>query len=160
MSSAGMAALAPLAARAQRNIETDEFEYEVTRSEAEWREMLSDEEYVILRRGSTELPGTSPELVSETRDGMFACKGCELPVFGANWKVPLDKGWVFFTHAEPNSVLTGIDGAVREYGMAEGSTTLVEIHCRRCGSHLGHYLNVAGQNVHCINGLALNFAAA
>lgn len=159
MGSAGLAALAPLTAGAQRHIQSDDYDYEVQRTEDEWRAMLTEDEYTILRRGSTELPNTSP-LAEETRDGMYHCKGCDLPVFGANWKEPIDKGWVFFKHAEPNAILTGIDGAVREYGMAEGSTTLMEIHCRRCGSHLGHYLFVAMQNVHCINGTALNFIAA
>lgn len=133
------------------------FTYEVTRSDAEWSEMLSDAEYHILRQGATELPKSSP-LWDEARAGMYHCKGCDLEAFDAAWKVPLNKGWVFFTHSETNAVLTAIDGPVPQYGnsMTSGDV-FFEVHCRRCGSHLGHLLTVERQQVHCINGAALNF---
>ena len=135
----------------------DTFVYEITRSDAEWREMLSEDEYVILRKGSTELPRTSP-LWEETRAGFYNCKGCDLTVYEGRWKVVLDKGWAFFKHSEPNTVLTDIDGPVEEYGaMADGPGAFLEVHCRRCGSHLGHILLVEGQVLHCINGTALEF---
>lgn len=158
------AALVPGTAMAGRKAGSDGFDYEVTRSEAEWRAMLSDEEYVVLRNGATEWPRSS-DLWQETRDGTYHCRGCELEVFGANHQVPLDKGWVFFRHSEPNAVLTGIEGPVPQYGQAgmvdPGSiAAFLEIHCRRCGSHLGHYLPVDGQNLHCINGAALAFRPA
>ena len=133
------------------------FRYEVSRSEEEWRDMLSEAEYKILRDGQTELPLTS-ELVSEERDGTYACRGCDLPVYLSNWKVPLDKGWVFFAHGVPNSVLLGIDGPQRIYGMGADFPNLIETHCRRCGSHLGHILLVDGEVLHCINGTSLTFS--
>ena len=133
------------------------FSYEVTRSDAEWRDILTEDSYHVLRQGATELPKSSP-LWEETRAGMYHCKGCDLDAFDAAWKVPLDKGWVFFTHSQTNAVLTGIDGPVPQYGNAMSSEgAFFEVHCRRCGSHLGHLLTVERQQVHCINGAALNF---
>lgn len=135
----------------------DSFRYEVTRSEEEWRARLDAAEYKILRDGDTELPFTSP-LWEETRAGRYACKGCDLPVYNASWKAPLDKGWVFFAHGEPDALLMGIDGPQRAYGMGENFPNLIEVHCRRCGSHMGHILKVDGEVLHCINGTALSFA--
>ena len=135
----------------------DTYTYEITRSDDEWREMLSDAEYVILRKGSTELPKTSP-LWEETREGFYNCKGCDLTVYDGRWKVVLEKGWAFYKHSEPTTVLTSIDGPVEEYGaMADGPGAFLEVHCRRCSSHLGHILLVEGQMLHCINGTALDF---
>lgn len=135
----------------------DSFTYEIQRSDDEWRAMLSDFEYKILREFDTELPHTSP-LAKETADGVYHCKGCELASFSSNWKVPIDKGWVFFAHSEDNAVLTSIDGPQQAYGMnPNGFGNLVEIHCRRCGSHLGHQLIVTRKMVYCINGTALTF---
>ncbi len=141
--------------------QSDDFEYEVTRSDAEWRDMLSEDSYAIMREGATEKPKTS-DLWLQFDDGMYHCKGCALPSFSSAWKVPIDKGWVFFTHSQTNAVLTGIDGPVAEYGSAmdTGPGAFVEVHCRRCGSHLGHLLPVEGQQVHCINGEALDFVPA
>ncbi|MEP5762689.1 MAG: peptide-methionine (R)-S-oxide reductase [Litoreibacter sp.] len=131
--------------------------YEVTHTEAEWREQLSEFDYLILRDGKTEKPQSSP-LWQETAAGSYHCKGCGLKSFSSQWKVVLEKGWVFFYHAEASSVLMGIDGPTPEYGsMANGYEALTEIHCRRCGSHLGHFLIVDGIQTHCINGAALTF---
>jgi len=149
-------ALGPAAASAEGNADT-EFTYEVTRSEEEWKAMLSEKEYRILRKGSTELPKSS-DLWNETRNGLFCCRGCSLSLYEARNKVELDKGWAFFQHSVPNSVLTGIDGPQQEYGqMADDLITLIEAHCRRCGSHLGHILKVERQVLHCINGTSLEF---
>ncbi len=138
---------------------SDAFTYEVTRTEEDWKARLTDDEYDILRKGSTELPKTS-QLWNETANGSYACKGCDLHNYDANWKVVLDKGWAFFHHSVPNSVLTGIDGPVPAYG-SEPSTTgpgaMIEAHCRRCGSHLGHIVYVENKLLHCINGASLTF---
>jgi peptide-methionine (R)-S-oxide reductase len=134
----------------------EDFSYEITRTEAEWRERLSEEEFRVLRKGETELPGTSP-LADDMRDGEFHCRGCDLNVYTSRWRAPVDKGWVFFAHAVPNSVLTGIDGPQEVYGMGDDWPSLIESHCRRCGSHLGHILLVEGEVLHCINGTALDF---
>lgn len=135
------------------------FVYEVEHSEAQWKEMLTDQEFKVLRQGQTELPKSS-DLWDETRNGTFCCRGCGLSVYEARNKVELEKGWAFFKHSVPNSVMTGIDGPQEEYGqMADSLITMIEAHCRRCGSHLGHILNVDGQILHCINGAALDFEA-
>jgi peptide-methionine (R)-S-oxide reductase len=134
--------------------------YEITKTEEEWRAQLNEFEYEILRNGRTEKPKTSP-LWEETAEGSYHCKGCELKAYEGRWKSNLDKGWVFFFHSEPDAVLTGIDGAVAEYGqMSAGFAANIEVHCRRCGSHLGHIIYVEDLIRHCINGTALNFHPA
>ena len=135
------------------------YTYEVTRSEDEWIAMLNGEEYAIMREGYTESPKSSP-LWEETRPGTYLCKGCDLPVFEGNWKVVLEKGWVFFEHAVPGSVMSNVDGPTPEYGaMADGKKAVIEKHCRRCGSHLGHLLIVDFDLLYCINGASLTFEA-
>ena len=149
-------------ARAQSATTSDDFDYEVTRTDDAWKAQLSEEEYKILRQGSTELPKTSP-LWDETANGSYACKGCDLHTYDANWKVVLDKGWAFFKHSIPNSVLTGIDGPVPPYGSDmnnDGPGAMIEAHCRRCGSHLGHIVIADGMLLHCINGASLTFTQA
>ena len=151
------------AAPAAANDRGAEFAFEVTRSEEDWRARLTSEEYAILRKGSTELPHTSP-LVREERAGIYCCKGCDLTVYESTWKVPLDVGWVFFSHAQPRSVLTAIDGDPQA-GMGnaaedEGPGAMIEVHCRRCASHLGHIVIAEGQLLHCINGASLRFRKA
>jgi len=141
--------------------ETDVFVYAVRRSEAEWRARLTPEAFAILRQGGTELPKTSP-LWNETAPGVYCCKGCDLPVYDSVWKVPLDKGWAFFRQSRENAILMGIDGTPPD-GMGEDggvSRAMIEAHCRRCGSHLGHILTVEGETLHCINGTSLLFSAA
>ncbi len=120
------------------------FRYEVQRSDEDWRARLTEDEYTVLREGGTEPRNSSP-LATETRNGTYACKGCELPIYSSSQKIILPQGWVFFRHSYENAVLTGIDSGQ------------IEAHCRRCGSHLGHILSVQKQIVHCINGSALNF---
>ena len=133
------------------------FDFEITRTEDEWRAQLTSEEFAILRRGSTELPHTSA-LVREERTGIYCCKGCDLTVYESTWKVPLDIGWVFFSHSAPRSVLTSIDGEPPEgMGDDDGPGAMIEVHCRRCASHLGHIVVAEGTLVHCINGASLRF---
>jgi peptide-methionine (R)-S-oxide reductase len=84
------------------------FTYEVSRTEEEWRSLLTETEYAVMREGFTEKPRSSLHWDSEEA-GMYWCKGCELPVFDSRWKTVLPKkGWVFFAHAEPASVLTKV----------------------------------------------------
>ena len=159
-STTGAAALAIGAtapAKASSSVASSSFTYEVTRTEEEWRAMLTEDEYYIMREGGTERKRSSP-LWLENTQGSYHCKGCDLKSFDGRWKIILDKGWVFFFHAEPDAVLMSIDGAVPEYGaMAETEKALTEIHCRRCGSHLGHFLKVEGTQTHCMNGASLTF---
>lgn len=135
------------------------FAFEITRTENEWRTRLKPEEYRIMREGSTELPNTSP-LVQETAEGIYCCKGCDLTIYESVWKVQLDVGWVFFSHSMPRTVLTSIDGEPPS-GMGDQVVpAMIEVHCRRCGSHLGHIVIAKGKLLHCINGASLTFDPA
>lgn len=157
LAASGLTAAAGLAGHRASAGSPDTFTFEVIRSDEEWQSMLSDDEFRILRRGGTELPGSSP-LWTERRDGDYCCKGCDLLLYRGAWRVPVEKGWIFFAHCEENTVLTSIDGPVAEYGMSKDtSTAVIEAHCRRCASHLGHILLVEGQVLHCINGASLTF---
>ncbi|MEO0991903.1 MAG: peptide-methionine (R)-S-oxide reductase [Pseudomonadota bacterium] len=160
---AGLALLpaAPAAAYSPGRVAgSGNFTYEVDRTDEEWRALLTDEEYRVMRDGGTEKPKSSP-FWNSTEAGMYSCKGCDLPLYDSFWKVELDKGWVFFIHSEENAVLTGIDGTPDlNRGILGKFATFVEVHCRRCGSHLGHILNVDSFQVHCINGASLKFTPA
>lgn len=158
---AGVAALGGLAGAGAAGAEVasgdDGFEYEIARSPEAWRAQLGDHDFGILRLGRTEEPKSSA-IWDETRDGEFHCKGCGLHVYSSAWKVPLDKGWAFFRHSVPNALLMDIDwpeGA----GPGQGLDILaaIEVHCRRCGGHMGHILLVDGALLHCINGASLTF---
>ena len=139
--------------------ESEAFTYEVTRTEAEWRALLSPEEYRILRELGTE-PRFSSDLAAEERPGTYHCRGCDLTIYDADQKTVRLIGWVFFFHARPDSVLMGIDefpaAMTNSEGIAE-ARLVTEAHCRRCGSHLGHILQVQQDILHCINGAALEF---
>lgn len=142
------------------NSNSDEFEFAVDFPDSQWRAMFSDEVYRILRQGGTERPKSS-KWWNDYRAGKFSCIGCGLKNYESVWRVEIDRGWVFFSQSVPNAILMGIDGVAPD-GMADDKTApaTIEVHCRRCGSHMGHLLKVEGQVVHCINGKSLNFVAA
>jgi peptide-methionine (R)-S-oxide reductase len=125
--------------------------FEVTKTEAEWRAILSDAAFNVLRKEGTEYPGTSP-LLNEHRKGIFACAGCDLPVYSSETKFDSGTGWPSFWQEIANAVGKTED---RSLGM-----TRTEVHCRRCGGHLGHVFDdgppPTGQR-YCMNGVALNF---
>lgn len=133
---------------------TAEFNYEVTRTEAEWRASLGEEEYKILREGETEFPFTTSYW--NTNDpGAYTCKGCDLALYESKHYSPQEMGFVFFSHSQSNAVLTAID--VTDYnGMLPAPQEFLEVHCRRCGGHLGHLVKVGEDILHCINGTALD----
>ena len=136
------------------------YTYEVTRTEDEWHARLNDEEYRILREFKTEKPHSHPN-ATLTDKGSYACRGCDLDIYESSWKVILDKGWAFFKHAQTDSVLTSIDGGPSGEGVDDlGRFSMIEAHCRRCGSHMGHILLVDGDLLHCINGTSLVFTPA
>jgi peptide-methionine (R)-S-oxide reductase len=149
---------APHGLRAQPVGSEAPYAYEVTRSIPAWRKRLTDEEFAILRLRQTETPYSST-LWNEIRTGTYCCRGCDLTLYDSDWKVPVDKGWVFFRHARPDSVLMAIDNGWRPDPAMQASTE-IEAHCRRCGSHLGHIVRIGGGILHCINGKALSFTAA
>lgn len=157
---AATAIATPFAASAQAEAPSgEEMVYEVTRTEAEWRERLTDFEYSILREFSTE-PRFISDLWQEERPGHYQCRGCDLTLYDSNQKTVRLIGWVFYYHARPDSVLLGIDEWPAEMSESEElgePRQVTEVHCRRCGSHLGHLLQVQGDMLHCINGTALAF---
>lgn len=133
------------------------FSYEFTQSEDEWRAQLSEMEYFVLRDGNTEVPHSSLNTF-QMDDGHYTCKGCGLENFDSKWKVAqFDIGWTFFSQARPTTVLTSID---ESFSGMETENAVIECHCRRCASHLGHILTVKGKTLHCLNGIALVFHAA
>ncbi|MEM9778776.1 MAG: peptide-methionine (R)-S-oxide reductase, partial [Pseudomonadota bacterium] len=83
---------------------TGDFVYEIQRTEEEWRKRLSDFEYLVLRESGTEWAKSS-DLWDDYREGEFHCRGCDMHVYSSNWRVELDKGWVFFSNAQPTNVL-------------------------------------------------------
>jgi peptide-methionine (R)-S-oxide reductase len=128
--------------------------FEVTKTEAEWRAVLSDAAFNVLRKEGTEYPGTSP-LLNEHRKGIFACAGCDLPLYSSETKFDSGTGWPSFWQEIPNAVGETVD---RSLGM-----TRTEVHCRRCGGHLGHVFDDGPPPTglrHCINGVALTFKPA
>ncbi len=125
--------------------------YEIVKSEAEWRALLSPAQYAVLREEHTERPFSSP-LNDEKRAGVFHCAGCDLPVYSSAAKFDSGTGWPSFWESLPNAIGTKVDTS---FFMER-----VECHCRRCGGHFGHIFDdgppPTGER-HCINGLALIF---
>ena len=129
-------------------------DFEICRSDAEWRAMLSPLEYKVMRHEGTERAFSSA-LNNEKRDGMFHCRGCDLALYASDTKYDSGTGWPSFWEAMPQSIGTKVD---RSLFMVR-----TECHCRRCGSHLGHVFNDGPQPTgkrHCINGVSLTFRAA
>jgi peptide-methionine (R)-S-oxide reductase len=128
--------------------------FEITRSDQEWRAMLSDMEYNVMRKEGTERAFTSP-LDKNYADGMYHCRGCDLPLYSFEHKYNSGTGWPSFWQAQENAVGTKED---RKFFMVR-----TECHCRRCGSHLGHIFDDGPQPTgkrHCINGVSLVFKPA
>lgn len=125
--------------------------FEVTKSPEEWRQILSPEQYAVLREENTERPRASP-LNGEHRRGTYACAGCALPVYTSDAKFESGTGWPSFT--------APIAGAVRTRSDRAFILARTEVHCRRCGGHLGHVFDdgppPTGQR-YCMNGVAMNF---
>ena len=127
--------------------------YPVTRTDSQWRELLTPEQYDVLRGHGTERAG-SCALNTEKRPGTFSCAGCDQPLFETKMKFESGTGWPSFTTPVEGSVATTVD---RSYGMMR-----TEVHCARCGSHLGHVFPDGPKPTglrYCINGVATNFTA-
>lgn len=129
-------------------------EFEIEKSEAEWREILTEEQYLVLREEKTERAFTS-ELLKEKRKGIFHCAGCDLPVYSSEVKYDSGTGWPSFWESLPDAIGTKEDNSL--------FMTRTECHCRRCGGHFGHIFDDGPQPTgmrHCLNGLALTFKPA
>jgi peptide-methionine (R)-S-oxide reductase len=125
--------------------------FDVTKSEAEWRAQLTPEQYRVLRDHGTERAGTSP-LDKQYGPGTYRCAGCGLPLFGAEAKFDSGTGWPSFWAPLPDAVGTSTD---RKLFMVR-----TEVHCRRCGGHLGHVFDDGPRPTglrYCMNGIALDF---
>ena len=128
--------------------------FAVTHSDAEWRKLLAPDQYAVLRQNATERPFTSP-LLHESRHGVFACAGCDLPLFSSETKFESGTGWPSFYQPLANAVGKTED---RTFGMSR-----TEVHCRRCGGHLGHVFDDGPKPTglrYCIDGFALVFRPA
>ncbi|MBU6461493.1 MAG: peptide-methionine (R)-S-oxide reductase MsrB [Bradyrhizobium sp.] len=128
--------------------------FEIEKTDAEWRAQLTPEQYQILRQQGTELPFTSP-LLEEHRKGIFACAGCDLPLFSSETKFESGTGWPSFYQPLENAVGKHQD---RMLGLVR-----TEVHCRRCGGHLGHVFDDGPKPTglrYCMDGLALQFHPA
>lgn len=120
-------------------------------SDAEWREKLSREQYQVLRQHGTERAGTSP-LDKEYRAGTFSCAGCGQPLFASETKFNSGTGWPSFWQPLEGGVETSVD---RSFFM-----TRTEVHCARCGGHLGHVFEDGPKPTglrYCMNGVAMSF---
>jgi peptide-methionine (R)-S-oxide reductase len=130
------------------------FAYEVTHTDAEWKQLLSPAAYQVLRHEDTEPPFSSP-LNNEHRKGIFACAGCALDLYSSDTKFDSGTGWPSFYRPLTNAVATKTD---RTLGMSR-----TEVHCRRCGGHLGHVFDDGPRPTglrYCMNGLAMAFKPA
>ena len=128
--------------------------FEVTRTPEEWQKLLTPEQYAVLRQEDTERPFTSP-LNNEHRRGTFVCAGCDLPLFLSDTKFDSGTGWPSF--------YAPIDGAVAQRTDYTFGIVRDEVHCRRCGGHLGHVFNDGPKPTglrYCMNGVALKFVPA
>ena len=128
--------------------------FEVTRTEAEWRNMLTDLQYKVMREEGTEPAGSSP-LDKQYAEGTYHCRGCDLPLYPSDTKYDSGTGWPSFYRPLENAVETK-----RDFKLIYPRT---EVHCRRCGSHLGHIFNDGPEPTgkrHCLNGVSLVFKPA
>lgn len=128
--------------------------FEVNHTDAEWRSLLTAEQYAILREEGTERPYSST-LNDEHRAGLFACAGYALPLFSSSTKFNSHTGWPSFWQPLDNAVASHTDTS---YGVVRK-----EIHCRRCGGHQGHVFDDGPQPTglrYCMNGAAMTFRAA
>ena len=123
-------------------------------SDAEWHKRLDEAQYYVLRKHGTERAGTSP-LNHEKRKGTFECAGCDLALFSSDTKFESGTGWPSFYQPLENAVGKTED---RTFGMLR-----TEIHCRRCGGHLGHVFDDGPKPTglrYCMDGFALVFHPA
>jgi peptide-methionine (R)-S-oxide reductase len=135
----------------ERNMSKKTETFPIEKSDEEWRKQLDPQQYSVLRKHSTERAFTSP-LNHEKRQGAFVCAGCGTPLFDSATKFESGTGWPSFWQPLPDGVGTTTD---RSFFM-----TRTEVHCAKCGGHLGHVFPdgpaPTGQR-YCMNGAAMKF---
>jgi peptide-methionine (R)-S-oxide reductase len=125
--------------------------FEIQKTDSEWRRLLTKPQYDVLRLHHTEIPGSSP-LDHETRRGTFHCAACELALFSSDAKYDSGTGWPSFYQPLPNAIATSTDHLLL--------LPRTEVHCRRCGGHLGHVFEDGPRPTglrYCMNGVAMKF---
>jgi peptide-methionine (R)-S-oxide reductase len=135
-----------------RKSATEETTFEVTKSDAEWREELSPDRYAVLRRAGTE-PAWSGELLHVDGDGVFHCAGCGAELSDTDSKFDSGSGWPSFDRARSQGTI--VEHRDRSFGM-----TRTEILCARCGGHLGHVFPDGPTDTglrYCVNSLSLTY---
>lgn len=128
--------------------------FEIERTDAEWRKLLTPAQYQVLRHQGTEIPYTS-SLNKEKRKGIFHCAGCDLPLFSSATKFNSHTGWPSF--------YAPLESAVATFRDTSHMMVRTEVHCRRCGGHLGHVFDDGPKPTglrYCMNGVALVFKPA
>jgi len=129
-------------------------DFEITKTEEEWRRILTPEQFKVLRQQGTEAPFTSP-LAEQHAQGIYNCAGCDLPLFSSETKFDSGTGWPSFYAPIADAVRTSEDQALL--------MIRTEVHCRRCGGHLGHVFDDGPQPTgqrYCMNGVSLKFVAS
>ena len=127
---------------------------ELPKTEEEWQRRLSGTQFSVLRKHGTEPAWTSP-LNDEHREGAFRCAGCGLALFDSGTKFDSGTGWPSFFTPLQNAVETSTDRSLL--------MTRIEVHCKRCGGHLGHVFEDGPPPTglrYCTNGVALRFEPA
>ena len=150
----GFAALVSACSRAGAATAPVAEHFEVEMTDAQWKAKLSPQAYAVLRHEATETPFTSP-LNDEHRKGTFTCAGCALALFSSSTKFDSGTGWPSFWQPLPNAVNKQVDNSL---GMSRD-----EVHCRRCGGHLGHVFDDGPKPTglrYCMNGVAMAFTPA
>ena len=132
---------------------TSKSEFEISKTEAEWRKVLTPEQFQVMRKHGTERAHTSP-LDKQYGKGTFVCAACDLPLFSSETKFNSGTGWPSFFDPMENAIATTVDKSL--------FMTRTEVHCRRCGGHLGHVFNDGPKPTgkrYCMNGVSLKFVA-
>jgi peptide-methionine (R)-S-oxide reductase len=154
LSLAGLGALAAGLAGARSQAGDAVKKFEIERSDDEWRKTLTPEQFRVLRQHGTEYANSSP-LDKQYGAGTYHCAGCDLPLFASATKFDSGTGWPSFHTPLENAVGTSTD-----YKLIYPRT---EVHCRRCGGHLGHVFDDGPKPTglrYCMNGVALKFVPA
>jgi peptide-methionine (R)-S-oxide reductase len=142
-----------LSARASMGVGAS-MHFSVNHTDAQWRSLLGEQRFEVLREAATEPPFSSP-LLKEHRNGTFVCAGCALPLFSSATKFESGTGWPSFWRPLPHAVVTRPDRTLM--------MVRTEVLCARCGGHLGHVFDDGPKPTglrYCMNGLALSFKPA